>query len=392
MAFARWRTVRPCLSLMTALRYAGVMDKRQRSAAIACIRISVVAALIGAVFGMVIVMTGGDTGTDGRLSERLLRSALRGLWTGGFIASLLVTAEFFYINGRAGIWLRNLAFSTYLAARTLLYLVVILAGIWSGATFFETAGTSPFGWNGETMIQLGFSMIFSLAINFALAVNRLLGQAVFWNFLTGRYHRPVMERRVLLFVDLVGSTRTAEAIGDLAFHGLLSDVYRDLTEPVINHGGTIDKYVGDEMITSWRDSPAARRAAIRCGLDFQRVLDDGASRYRDRYGTAPRLRGAIHAGPVVIGEMGDARQEIVYLGDAMNTTARLVDLCRDHDRALLVSSNVLSVEAGVDGETSADAQHPDPDWAVEALGSTPVRGRSQPIPIFAISRQPVTAE
>jgi len=355
------------------------MDKRLRSAIVACIRISVIAALIGAVFGMGIVLAGGDTGDGGDLPGRLLRSALRGIWIGGFIASVLVTVEFFYVNAPAGQWLRNLAFSAYLATRTLLYLVVILAGIWSGATFFEVSGASSFGWNGETLVQLGFSLLFSLAINFAMAVNRLLGQAVFWNFLTGRYHRPVIERRVLLFVDLVGSTRTAEAIGDLAFHGLLSDVYRDLTGPVIDHGGTIDKYVGDEMITSWRDSPASRLAAIRCGLDFQQVLDDAAPRYRDRYGVVPRLRGAIHAGPVVIGEMGDARQEIVYLGDAMNTTARLVDHCRDRDRALLVSADVLSADPG--------RNHPDPDWSVEALGTTPVRGRSQPIPIFAIARR-----
>lgn len=122
------------------------------------------------------------------------------------------------------------------------------------------------------------------------------------------------------------------------------------------------------------------------------MLDDGAARYRDCYGIAPRLRGAIRAGPVVIGEMGDAWQEIVYLGDTMNTTARLVDLCRDHDRALLVSNNVLATEPVPDGVPSADAQPPDPDWSVEAPGSTPVRGRSQPIPIFAISRKPMTAE
>jgi len=365
------------LSLLpgTGLRYAGSMNRRLQRQIRTCCTVAAIAAVLGAVFGVAIAAAGGE----GLVHGALQRSAFRGLWTGGFIASLVVVAETFYVNGQAGAWMRRLSFTGQLLARTLLYLVVILSGIWSGTTLFQVTDASPFGWNSETAIQLGFSLAISLVINFAMAVNRLLGQAVFRNFLTGRYHRPVVERRVLLFVDLVGSTATAETIGDLAFHSLLRDVYRDLSGPVIDRAGVIEKYVGDEMIVSWPDRPETRLAAMQCGLDFQQVLDRAAPRYRERYGLSPRLRGAVHAGPVVTGEMGELRQEIVMLGDAMNTTARLVDLCRTHDRALLASDAVLAGDPDVAGQEGL---------RLEDIGSTAIRGRSQPIRLHALSRDP----
>mgnify|MGYP001951036391 CR=1 FL=1 len=285
------------------------MNRRLKREIRACAIIASIAALLGAIFGIAIAVSGdGET----RFAT-VAAAAFRGVWTGGFIASLLVAIESFYINGANGAWMRRLSFSAQLLLRSLLYLVIILAGIQSGAALFPVTASTPFGWNSETAIQLGFSLVISLAVNFAMSVNRLLGQAVFRNFLTGRYHRQVVEPRVLLFVDLVGSTAAAQAIGDLAFHGLLRDVYRDLTGPVIERRGVIEKYVGDEMIVSWPDRPDARLAALRCGLDFQQVLDQVADRYRRTYGLAPRLRGAVHAGPVVMGEMGELRQEIVML-------------------------------------------------------------------------------
>lgn len=352
------------------------MNRRLKREIRACAIIAGSAALLGAIFGIAIAVSGdGET----RFAT-VAAAAFRGVWTGGFIASLLVAIESFYINGAAGAWMRRLSFSAQLLLRSLLYLVIILAGIQSGAALFPVTASTPFGWNSETAIQLGFSLVISLAVNFAMSVNRLLGQAVFRNFLTGRYHRPVVELRVLLFVDLVGSTAAAQAIGDLAFHGLLRDVYRDLTGPVIERRGVIEKYVGDEMIVSWPDRPEARIAAIQCGLDFQQVLDQAADRYRRAYGLAPRLRGAVHAGPVVMGEMGELRQEIVMLGDAMNTTARMVDLCRSHDCALLASDAVLDENLrSPEGAGAAGLRLSD-------IGSTDIRGRNQPLRLHAVSR------
>ena len=62
-----------------------------------------------------------------------------------------------------------------------------------------------------------------------------------------------------------------------------------------------------------------------------RIADRGEE-YRSRFGVLPELRTALHAGPVVAGEMGDSKLEIVLLGDTVNTTARIEQACCELDR------------------------------------------------------------
>ncbi|PJK28145.1 adenylate/guanylate cyclase domain-containing protein [Minwuia thermotolerans] len=343
------------------------MQRRTRQQLRISLLIVAIAAGLGAVFGLAIAGAGDGDGE----TRAYARAALRGVWTGGLIAGLLTAWEYIYVNRPAGLWVRRLTFLGNVGVRSLIYLAAIMLSIWSGATVFSIEGADPFGWNAQTVIQVGFSVLFSIGVNFAMAINGLLGQAVFLNFLTGRYHRPVVENRVLLFADLVGSTAIAERIGDLGFHGFLNDVYRDLSAPVIELGGVIHKYVGDEMIVSWPDTAAGRSRALQCGIEFHALLAAAEARYKNTHGAAPALRIGIHAGPVVIGEMGDVRQEIVFLGDAMNTASRLVDMCRTLGRPLLVSEALRDAEPSEDGP------------ALEPMGETGVRGKTRPVAVYA---------
>lgn len=341
------------------------MQRRTRQQLRTVAFVTLGAALAGAGFGLAFA---GAAGSD---AASQAAGALRGVWTGAVIAFLLTVWEVFYVNRPAGRWIIRRPFLQAVGLRSVFYLAVIVFGIWSGGIAVPIGDASDFGWNASTAITVGFSVLFSVAVNFAFAINRLLGQAVFQNFLTGRYHRPVEETRILLFADLAGSTGTAERIGNLAFHRLLNDVYRDLTAPVIELGGTIHKYVGDEMIVSWRDTPENRKRAVQCGAAFNAVLGDAGARYLDLYGLAPAVRVGIHAGPVVVGEMGDVRQEIVFLGDAMNMASRLVDMCRTLGRPMLVS------EALLNGGT--DRQSP----TLTPVGETTLRGKTRPVAIYA---------
>src|SRR5262249_48301139 len=78
--------------------------------------------------------------------------------------------------------------------------------------------------------------------------NKLLGQNVLLSFISGRYYRPRLEERVLLFIDMEGSTGLAERLGPLAFHRLLNRFVTDLTDPIVAARGEIYSYVGDELI------------------------------------------------------------------------------------------------------------------------------------------------
>jgi adenylate cyclase len=54
------------------------------------------------------------------------------------------------------------------------------------------------------------------------------------------------------------------------------------------------------------------------------------------------LRAALHAGPVISGEIGESKRDIVFHGDVMNTATRLEQATRDLDRRFLVSADALN--------------------------------------------------
>ena len=88
----------------------------------------------------------------------------------------------------------------------------------------------------------------------------------------------------------------------------------------------------------------------------------------------PDFRAALHAVPVVTGEMGDSKLEIVQLGDTVNTTARIAQSCREFDRALLVSADALALTDLPDGTES------------ECMPLAPLNGMSRQVRLYAVDR------
>lgn len=88
----------------------------------------------------------------------------------------------------------------------------------------------------------------------------------------------------------------------------------------------------------------------------------------------PTFRAALHAGPVVVGEMGDNKLEIVLLGDTVNTTARIEQSCRELNRSFLASEEALSLMFLPSGIES------------EAMPPVAMKGKSRQVKLFAINR------
>jgi adenylate cyclase len=216
----------------------------------------------------------------------------------------------------------------------------------------------------------------ALALNVIFLLRALLGAGTFPALLIGRYYRPRRQERIVLFLDLVGSTQLAERLGDAEFHRFLNLVFYDLTEPVLETDGEIYRYVGDEMIVSWPLSSGLRNAAcIICLFSMDEVLDQRAEDYRRRFGAAPRLRAALHAGPLVVGEMGDYKREIVLLGDTMNTAARIEEACRTTGHDYIASGAVVHALAPLP-----------PGIEANDLGVIALCGKAGSLELFALQR------
>jgi adenylate cyclase len=233
------------------------------------------------------------------------------------------------------------------------------------------------------MIALSFG--FAFAINSALTLARLFGTRTLVALLTGQYRQPRHEQRIVLFMDLRGSTQLAERLGDEKFLGFLNQVFWDITDPVLSAGGEIYRYVGDEIITTWtvplHGEPAHDVAkdqaagAIACVFAIEDALDARRADYLVNYGAAPKFRAALHLGPLLVGEMGDVKREIMLLGDTMNTAARIENVCRTTGRDVIASAPVLQTAPSLP-----------PGVRAESLGPIGLSGKETVIELFALVR------
>ena len=299
-------------------------------------------------------------------------NALRGLITGAAISLPLGAFEVLYGQAPAGRALVRLPFAAVVAIKSGLYLAVFAAVLAGNRMLFHDAviplWRDPSFWSG-----MAFSAAIGLAVNIMLQIDSLLGRGVLASFVIGRYHRPRVEERVFLFLDMVDSTGWAERLGGPRFMKLLDRLYHDIAEPIVAHRGEIHKYVGDEVIVTWRPNDALPRAdCVRLPFAVRALLAANAKDYVADFGATPRLRFALHAGMVVSGELGSLKREIAFLGDAMNTTSRLFDAAREHGVEVIASDALLSrlaLPAGI---------------AASPLGAVALRGKAEKLAVFAL--------
>jgi adenylate cyclase len=149
-------------------------------------------------------------------------------------------------------------------------------------------GFNRSSWRGSI---LGFNLLFG--------VNDLLGQGVLFNFVAGRYRRPRVEDRVLLFIDMESSTVIAERLGEARFLDFLNRFVADVTESIVAQRGAIHKYVGDEIIVTWPLAAGLRDGhCVHACFDALEQLDERAKAYIRDFGLRANFRAALHCGPV----------------------------------------------------------------------------------------------
>ena len=157
---------------------------------------------------------------------------------------------------------------------------------------------------------------------------------------------------------------------------MLAETFTRLSRIVTDLGGEVHRYVGDALIATWRvGAPEENARSIQCLIACQDAMAAVRPDIRHRYGVAPDFRAGLHLGPVVVGEIGGFKREITYLGDAMNTAARIEQACRDTGQPLLVSKPLL-------GRAALP-----PDVAVSSIGAKLLRGKAERLELFAVTRR-----
>jgi adenylate cyclase len=292
------------------------------------LRLIAVVAVASAMGGVAFVVARGLTSPSAMAT---------GVAYGLLLGVTLAGISLFVLQGPMRPWLGSLSFTVDLMVRTAIYAAVIVP-----IQFFQLgdiiARAPPDPSLKVFWISIIYSVVFLILANLVLGVANIIGPRAFLNFVTGRYHSPVEENRFVLFVDIAGSTGLAERLGGIAIHRLLDRTFRLLTLAVVDYRGEVLNYVGDEVIVTWPErSGAVDCRPLRCFMAMRDELSFASSQLEREFGAVPRIRGSLHFGAVIVGEIGDIKRAIVFNGDVMNTAARLEELSRGVEGGFLAS-------------------------------------------------------
>ena len=201
-----------------------------------------------------------------------------------------------------------------------------------------------------------------------------IGPGTLSNFFLGKYHHPVEEERIFMFLDMKSSTTIAENLGHVSYFEMLKEYFFDLSVAVIDYTGTIYQYAGDEMIICWKLKDGLKNNnSIECFFAMKRALENQAEKYNSRFGLLPEFKAGIHSGMVTAGEIGSLKKEIIFTGDVLNTSARIQGLCNHFNAELLVSEDL------------AKLLHLPATYEIRSVGENLLKGRSKTMEVFAIS-------
>ena len=296
--------------------------------------------------------------------------------THGMGVALSGWAVHLYFTSRSSEWVRRWPLVVELAVQSVV-MAIVVATVAVGLQAALYGSRIEVTWLATDFPRIvGVAFVMSMLIGAVFELIRLVGSRVLLNVILGRYRRPTREQRVLLFLDLVGSTSLAEQMGEQRVHQLLTRFFFDIDAAILASGGEVHAYVGDEVIVTWRVAARmSERRYLDCFFAIQDTVAERADLYRREFGLVPTFRAGLHTGVVVISECGDSRRQIAYFGDTVNVAARLQEHCKVAGRALLVSADLLSLV------------QPGKDLVVEALGPTQLRGRSAAVEVFAVERR-----
>ena len=275
--------------------------------------------------------------------------------------------EEFYVQSPRGNWMREMHPLRSIFIYILVVIFLYLAALHITHLVLGRLDDLPVVYR-RLPYGIAFFTAFSIPGILVIRVAHFIGLRTLLDLLVGTYHRPIQERKVLLFLDINGSTALAERLGALTMRAFVRKFLSDLSQPIVDHGGEVYLYKGDGLIAVWRWDDAIRGDAILRAVDAMfAVIASEREGYQRAFGAAPAFRIGIHGGDVIVSEQGDAKRSIGIYGDAINIAARMEEAARAHHVGCVISEVVAAA--------LSDRSR------LRPLGSEQVKGISAPIPI-----------
>jgi len=320
-----------------------------------------------------------STGNPYNFTRNVFVTPIAALITGLLIGTL----EIVYFSK----WFAKKSFSKKILFKSTIYvaIIVVFTIILSLVANFVELRTSVFNrqvWANVRAFVFHYSflsvvlyMIAAIVVSqFYTEVSESIGHEALNNFFIGKYHTPIEEERIYMFLDMRSSTTIAETLGHVKYFEMLREYYTDLSGPVVEYSGVIYQYAGDEMIVSWDLRKGLQNNnCLHCFFAMKKALSKQGEKYHEEFGLLPEFKAGFHCGKVTTGEIGVIKKEIVFTGDVLNTTARIQGLCNYYHVDILVSYDLVNKLASRSS------------FQIKTVGESELRGRDEKMELFTIT-------
>ena len=214
----------------------------------------------------------------------------------------------------------------------------------------------------------------------------------------GRYVTPEIVERILaspddewmkgtrleatiVFVDIRGFTALAERSDPDAVVELLNSYFTLVTDVIIQHGGYLDKFVGDAVMGVFGalvPDPEHAQTALLAAMEVRRHIPELNQRF-PILADPIQVGIGINTGEVVAGNIGSSKSmEYTVIGDNVNVASRLTDLAGPDQ--ILISEQIYLKVVG------------DSRFILQSRGALEVKGRKEPVRIYEVLDQETDGE
>lgn len=150
----------------------------------------------------------------------------------------------------------------------------------------------------------------------------------------------------IMFVEVMNFDAMLGTVDAVQLVAMLNEYFSRAMDIIFEHDGTVDKFVGDNVMAYWGaplPAPNADERAVRCALKLERAVEalnrDWSSRGRPRFDICI----GINSGPAVAGNIGSSRRmEYTVIGDSVNTAARIKSLSSAKRIPILISETTYN--------------------------------------------------
>ncbi len=176
------------------------------------------------------------------------------------------------------------------------------------------------------------------------------------------------------FSDIASFTTMSEALTPEALVQLLNEYLDDMTNIVIKHGGTLDKYEGDAIMAFWGAPITQKDHALRAcqaALEMQKRLSEMRPVWKKRGKPELEVRCGLNTGWMIVGNMGGKdRFDYTIIGDSVNLASRLEGANKQYNSKIMISEFTHN--------------HVNGKVAVRELDLIQVKGKTEPIKVFEL--------